>query len=154
MVIDTCWMVTRAAGLKIQIKKDKKTAWQASYWEDGKEKEVTGWTVRMPDGTEVPRVAREYTYLVGHDAPGGRKVDDVARSTRAVRHAGGAGQARVHPAERRDRGAEGASGAREPVRAAGGGRGRVEDGERGQTEHDGHRGGARGDRRRWTCSGG
>ena len=30
LVMDTCWMVTRVAGLRIQIKKDKKTAWQAS----------------------------------------------------------------------------------------------------------------------------
>jgi hypothetical protein len=63
MVIDTCWMVTRAAGLKIQIKKDKKTAWQASYWENGVEKEVTDWEITLPDGRPVPRVAKEYTYL-------------------------------------------------------------------------------------------
>ena len=30
LVVDTCWMVTRAAGMGIQIKKDKKTAWQAT----------------------------------------------------------------------------------------------------------------------------
>ena len=60
---DTCWMVTRAAGLKMTIKDDKKTAWQASYWENGVEKEIMDWEFRLPDGRLIPRVAKEYTYL-------------------------------------------------------------------------------------------
>ena len=68
LVVDTCWMVTRAAGLNIQIKGDKKTAWQASYWENGKEREVSGWEFRMPDGRIVPQVAKEYTYLGSAEA--------------------------------------------------------------------------------------
>ena len=63
LVVDTCWMVTRAAGMRMQIKKDKKTAWQASYWENGVEKEVTGWEIRAPDGTLIPQVEKQYTYL-------------------------------------------------------------------------------------------
>ena len=63
LVLDTCWMVTRAAGLNVQIKADKKTAWQASYWKGGVEVEVTDWEMRLPDGRVVPRVAKEYTYL-------------------------------------------------------------------------------------------
>jgi hypothetical protein len=70
LVLDTCWMVTRAAGLKIMIKGIKKTAWQASYWEGDEEKSVEGWQMRLPDGRVVPQVKREkdntrgeYTYL-------------------------------------------------------------------------------------------
>ena len=43
LVLDTCWKVTRAAGLKTMIKGIKKTAWQASYWEGDEEKPVDGW---------------------------------------------------------------------------------------------------------------
>ena len=67
LVLDTCWMVTRAAGLKIMIKKDTKTAWQASYWANGVEYEVKDWVMRLPDGREVPRVGKEYTYLGSTD---------------------------------------------------------------------------------------
>ena len=63
LVFDTCWMVTRASGMQIQIKKDKKTAWQASYWANGVEHEVTDWEMRLPDGRSVPRVEKAYTYL-------------------------------------------------------------------------------------------
>ena len=35
------------------IKKDKKTAWQASYWDGDSEREVTDWTVTLPDGRMV-----------------------------------------------------------------------------------------------------
>ena len=68
LVMDTCWLVTRAAGLKMQIKGDKKSAWQASYWEDGVEKEVTDWKLTLPDGREIPRVKGSYTYL-GSEEP-------------------------------------------------------------------------------------
>ena len=63
LVLDTCWMVTRAAGLRMQVKKDTKTAWQASYWKDGKEMKVDGWEMWLPDGRRVPQVKEEYTYL-------------------------------------------------------------------------------------------
>ena len=59
LVMDTCWMVTRAAGLKIMIKGVKKTAWQATYWEGEVEKEVEGWTIALPDGRIVPQVRQE-----------------------------------------------------------------------------------------------
>ena len=71
MVMDTCWMVTRAAGLKIMIKGTKKTAWQATYWAGSVEKEVDGWVLRLPDGRVIPQVResagkaaeRTYKYL-------------------------------------------------------------------------------------------
>ena len=68
LIVDTCWMVTRAAGMGIQIKQDKKTAWQASYWEGGKEHEVQGWTIRLPDGRNIPQVTKDYTYLGSSEA--------------------------------------------------------------------------------------
>ena len=56
LILDTCWMVTRAAGLEIKIKGIKKTAWQASYWQGDQEQSVTGWQMRLPDGRVVPQV--------------------------------------------------------------------------------------------------
>ena len=59
LILDTCWMVTRAAGLKIMIKGVKKTAWQAAYWEGEEERHVEGWQMRLPDGRIVPQVRGE-----------------------------------------------------------------------------------------------
>ena len=57
LALDTCWMVAKMAGLKMQVKADgSKTAWQGSYWQAGKEYTVKGWRVRLPDGREVPQV--------------------------------------------------------------------------------------------------
>ena len=63
LVMDTCYMVARVVGMQIQIKKDKKTAWQASYWEGNVEREVEGWELRLPDGRVVPQVKDTYKYL-------------------------------------------------------------------------------------------
>jgi len=53
---ETIWMVTQIAGLSMQIKNKKKSAWSATYWEsDGTEKDVEGWEIRMPDGTLIPQ---------------------------------------------------------------------------------------------------
>ena len=76
LILDTCWLVTRAAGLKIMIKETKKTAWQASYWMNGVEREVEGWEMVLPDGRVVPQVKasaekkkdRTYTYLGGDES--------------------------------------------------------------------------------------
>ena len=70
MALDAMWVVSRVAGLKVTVKaKDaetrvgSKTAWMGTYWDaKGKEQEVTGWKVELPDGTVVPQV-RAYKYL-------------------------------------------------------------------------------------------
>ena len=58
LAFDTCWLVTRACGLKVMIKGKKKTAFMATYWDGAVEKDVTGWTVRLPDGRVVPQVLK------------------------------------------------------------------------------------------------
>ena len=63
---ETIWIVAAVAGLTLQIKGKKKTAWSATYWEsDGNEKDVTGWEMRMPDGTVIPQLVgdEKYKYL-------------------------------------------------------------------------------------------
>ena len=58
------------AGLDVRIKKEDsetgrgtKTAWMGCYWDsEGVEKELTGYTLYLPDGTEVPQVS-QYTHL-------------------------------------------------------------------------------------------
>ena len=69
LVMDTCWMVTRAAGLKIMIKGVKKTAWQATYWKGHTEKEVNGWVIRLPDGRVVPQVKETACLLYTSPSP-------------------------------------------------------------------------------------
>ena len=66
MVLDTCWMVTRAIGMKVMIKGAKKTAWQATYWNSaGEECDVEGFEMRLPDGRLVPQIVGggKYRYL-------------------------------------------------------------------------------------------
>ena len=70
MAIDAMWVVARVSGLKVTIKKKdfktrvgSKTAWMGVYYDDeGKECEVTGAKVEMPNGEEVPQVTK-YKYL-------------------------------------------------------------------------------------------
>ena len=70
MALDAVWVVARVAGLQVTVKaKDaetrvgSKTAWMGTYWDSkGKEREVTGWNLKLPDGTVVPQV-RAYKYL-------------------------------------------------------------------------------------------
>jgi hypothetical protein len=52
------------AGLEIRVKSDgTKTAYMATHWINGKEKDIDGWEMRFPDGTEIPQIRR------GDDAP-------------------------------------------------------------------------------------
>ena len=64
---EASWMVAKIAGLDLQVKKKKKTAWYATYWEEGgTERDVEGWEMRMPDGeTVIPQLvgAEKYKYL-------------------------------------------------------------------------------------------
>ena len=61
---EAAWMVANITGLKLQVKGKKKCAWSATYWlQDGTEKDVTGWEMRMPDGeTVIPQLVGEETY--------------------------------------------------------------------------------------------
>ena len=49
-------------GVKLQVKAKRKTCWAATYWEDGVEKDVSGWDMKLPDGTVIPQIAGEETY--------------------------------------------------------------------------------------------
>jgi len=63
---EAVWVVTKVTGLKLQMKAKKKTAWYATYWEaDGTEKDIEGWTMRMPDKTVIPQLTGDdkYVYL-------------------------------------------------------------------------------------------
>ena len=63
LALDTSWLIARAAGLQVKVKKDgKKTAWAATYWRDGREYDVAGWDIKLPDGTVVPQV-KQYKHL-------------------------------------------------------------------------------------------
>ena len=70
MAFDTCWMVTRAMGLNITVKKNgKKTAWSGTYWKGNVEHHIEGWTMQLPDGTTIPQV-ETYKYLGGEERSG------------------------------------------------------------------------------------
>ena len=63
---EAMWIVARVAGLRLQVKGKKKTAWSATYWEsDGTERDVTGWEMVMPDGSTIPQLEGDdkYKYL-------------------------------------------------------------------------------------------
>jgi hypothetical protein len=96
---EAMWIVARVAGLKLQVKGKKKTAWSATYWEsDGTERDVTGWEMVMPDGTTIPQLEGDdkYKYLLettgggGDGDLGGRHrrtntgTEDVGSDTRGV----------------------------------------------------------------------
>ena len=62
---EAVWVVTKVAGLKVQVKQKKKTAWSATYWEeDGTERDVEGWDMRV-GGMTIPQLVGEerYRYL-------------------------------------------------------------------------------------------
>ena len=65
LAMDCMSVLTKILGLNLTIKGKKKTAWSGVYWEDGVEKDVTGWELELPDGRVVPQLTREeeYTYL-------------------------------------------------------------------------------------------
>ncbi len=59
---EAMWIVARVAGLRLQVKGKKKTAWSATYWEsDGTERDVTGWEMVMPDGSTIPQLEGDET---------------------------------------------------------------------------------------------
>ena len=58
LAFDTCWMMAKVCGLQIKIKGKSKTAYFATYWEGGKERDVTGYELRLPDDRLVPQITK------------------------------------------------------------------------------------------------
>eukprot|EP00965_Chrysotila_dentata_P051818 1720295-Pleurochrysis_carterae.AAC.1 len=57
----------------MQVKGEKKTAWSGTYYnEEGKESDITGWDVVLPDGEKIPQLkgAETCKYLGTHLRPG------------------------------------------------------------------------------------
>ena len=67
LALDTCWWVTHVAGLSMIVKEDKsKTAWQGACYENGVLRDIRGYTMRLPNGAEVPQITMDegpYTHL-------------------------------------------------------------------------------------------
>ena len=81
LIFDTVWYASRVLGLTIGVKANgKKTAWSGTYWEGGEEREVTGWTIRLPDNREVPQV-KSYKYLGGVETSGWKGRYDSTHET-------------------------------------------------------------------------
>ena len=61
-------MVASAMGLNATIKNKSKSAWTGVAYEKGQPKDIEGWTIHFPDGTEVPqlKIGEEYKYLGTH----------------------------------------------------------------------------------------
>ena len=70
MAFDACWVAARVAGLDVRAKPEEavtrrgtKTAWMGCYYDErGREREITGYTMRFPTGEEIPQVS-QYTHL-------------------------------------------------------------------------------------------
>eukprot|EP00965_Chrysotila_dentata_P185905 6137636-Pleurochrysis_carterae.AAC.1 len=73
LAMEVMWVMTKILGLHMQIKGKKKTAWSGIYYnEEGKENDITGWEVRLPDGEKIPQLmgAETYKYIGTHLRPG------------------------------------------------------------------------------------
>ena len=62
LAFECTWLVSTILGLKMQVKRKKKTCWAATYWEDGVEKDINGWDMILPDGTTIPQLVGDETY--------------------------------------------------------------------------------------------
>ena len=65
LAMECIWLTTKMLGLLWQVKGKKKTAWSATWWKDGVERDVTGYEMRMPDDSLIPQLVGEeiYKYL-------------------------------------------------------------------------------------------
>ena len=54
-----------ATASRSKVKKKKKSAWSATYWENNEERDVEGYEMRMPDGMPIPQLKGDerYKYL-------------------------------------------------------------------------------------------
>ena len=62
LALECAWLVTKICGNSLQVKKKKKSAWSATYWKEGTEVDVTGYEMKMPDGTNIPQLVGDETY--------------------------------------------------------------------------------------------
>ena len=78
-MFDAAWVVSRVIGLSMGVKKNgKKTAWSGTYWgADGKEHEIEGWKIVLPDGRVVPQVT-QYKYLGSEEISGWKTAQKSA----------------------------------------------------------------------------
>eukprot|EP00965_Chrysotila_dentata_P002472 80075-Pleurochrysis_carterae.AAC.1 len=61
--MEVMWVMTKILGLRMQVKEKKKTAWSGIYYnEEGKESDITGWEVILPDGEKNPQLMGTETY--------------------------------------------------------------------------------------------
>jgi len=98
---EAMWIVARVAGLRLQVKGKKKTAWSATYWEnDGTERDVTGWEMVMPDGSTIPQLEGDDKYKYSRRlAAAGIATEGEAGVRAHAEHEGDEGDARRGPAE-------------------------------------------------------
>eukprot|EP00965_Chrysotila_dentata_P065637 2175213-Pleurochrysis_carterae.AAC.1 len=63
LAMEVMWVMTKILGPNMQIKGKKKMAWSGGYYnEDGREPDITGWEVMLPDGTKIPQLTEKETY--------------------------------------------------------------------------------------------
>ena len=58
LAFDTCWLMAKVCGLSIKIKGKSKTAYFATYWEGGIEKDIEGCEMWLPDDRWVPQILK------------------------------------------------------------------------------------------------
>eukprot|EP00965_Chrysotila_dentata_P024024 795845-Pleurochrysis_carterae.AAC.1 len=85
LAMEVIWVMTKILGLNMQIKGKKKTAWSGVYYnEEGRENDITGWEVVLPDGETIPQLkgTETYKYLGTHLRPGratGNSIRDMRK---------------------------------------------------------------------------
>ncbi|EOD18201.1 hypothetical protein EMIHUDRAFT_196329 [Emiliania huxleyi CCMP1516] len=62
LALECAWLVTKICGNSLQVKKKKKSAWSATYWENNEERDVEGYEMRMPDGMPIPQLKGDESY--------------------------------------------------------------------------------------------
>eukprot|EP00965_Chrysotila_dentata_P044320 1473553-Pleurochrysis_carterae.AAC.1 len=63
LAMEVLWVMTKILGLRMLVKAKKKTAWSGIYYdEEGKESDITGWEVILPDGEKIPQLVGTETY--------------------------------------------------------------------------------------------
>ena len=59
LAFDCCWCIAKIAGLRVMVKGKKKTAFMATYWQNGVQRDVdigADCAVKLPDGTMIPQI--------------------------------------------------------------------------------------------------
>eukprot|EP00965_Chrysotila_dentata_P225342 6194694-Pleurochrysis_carterae.AAC.2 len=86
LATEVMWVMTKILGLHMQVKAKKKTAWSGIYYdEEGKESDITGWEVVMPDGDKIPQLMGTETYkYLGTYLRTGRARGNSIKDTRKV----------------------------------------------------------------------